>query len=109
MIDILAIAAHPDDAELAAAGTLLLHQSLGYKTAILDLTRGELGTRGSAESRDAEAIKSSSILGLTERMNLGLEDGFFTEDRVSLLRLISANKTVPAATDCRNRSTARQT
>ena len=55
MLDILAIAAHPDDVELAASGTLLMHRKAGYKTGILDLTRGELGTRGNAELREKEA------------------------------------------------------
>jgi len=90
MADILAIAAHPDDAELAASGTLLAHKALGYSIAIVDLTRGELGTRGSADLRDLEALKSAQILGLTERMNLALQDGFFESDQASLLKLIAA-------------------
>jgi len=74
-LDILAIAAHPDDAELSCSGTLLKAYSDGKKTGIVDLSRGELGTRGSVEERDAEAKASSEILGLSARMNLNLPDG----------------------------------
>jgi bacillithiol biosynthesis deacetylase BshB1 len=90
MIDILAIGAHPDDVELGAAGTLLHHQNRGAKIAIVDLTAGELGTRGSAGLRTEEAKLSSSILGLTDRMNLGLKDGFLQSDEASLYKLIAA-------------------
>jgi bacillithiol biosynthesis deacetylase BshB1 len=88
-IDILAFAAHPDDVELAAAGTLLAHIALGKKVGIIDLTRGELGTRGSAEIRDEEAIESSKILGIHARENLRMRDGFFVKDEVSLLKVIT--------------------
>lgn len=64
-LDILAFGAHPDDVELACAGTLLLQMQQGYSVGVIDLTRGELGTRGSAELRDQEAAKSSKILGLS--------------------------------------------
>ncbi len=90
MADILAIAAHPDDAELACAGTLLAHKAAGYSIAIVDLTRGELGTRGTPEQRDIEAANSAKILELDERWNLGLKDGFFTQDDASLMKLIEA-------------------
>ncbi|MBL7811302.1 MAG: bacillithiol biosynthesis deacetylase BshB1 [Bacteroidetes bacterium] len=86
---ILAIGAHPDDVELAAGGTLLRHIALGHSVAIADLTRGELGTRGSAELRDAEAAESARIMGVKYRENLGLKDGFFEQDEASLLRLIT--------------------
>lgn len=76
-LDILAIAAHPDDVELSSSGTLAKHIAEGKKVGILDLTRGELGTRGSAEIRDAEAAKASEILGLSARENLNLGDGWF--------------------------------
>lgn len=76
-LDILAFAAHPDDVELAASGTLIKHIKQGKKVGIIDLTRGELGTRGSAELRDEEAQKSADILGLSVRHNLDLGDGFF--------------------------------
>jgi len=88
-LDILAFAAHPDDVELAAAGTLLAHIALGKKVGIVDLTRGELGTRGSAELRDEEAANSNKILGIHARENLRLRDGFFVKDEASLLKVIT--------------------
>ncbi len=87
-IDVLAIGAHPDDVELTCAGTLLKHKSLGYQIGIVDLTAGELGTRGSAEIRQKEAQESSKILGLDHRSNIFLKDGFFEEDEASLKKLI---------------------
>lgn len=79
-LDILAFAAHPDDIELAASGTVMAHIALGKKVGIVDLTRGELGTRGSAELRDQEAAASSVILGIHARENLRMRDGFFKND-----------------------------
>lgn len=87
-IDILAFAAHPDDVELAASGTLLAHKALGHKIGIVDLTRGELGTRGSAKIRKAEAEKSSKILQLDYRNNIELKDGFFEINQESLCKVI---------------------
>lgn len=87
-LDILVFAAHPDDAELSCSGTILHHIALGKKVGIIDLTRGELGTRGSAELRDQEAIHSSKILGIHARENLGLADGFFEDNRESQLKII---------------------
>lgn len=87
-LDILAFAAHPDDVELAASGTLLAHLAAGKKAGIIDLTRGELGTRGSAELRDQEAEASSKILGLHARENLRMRDGFFVKDETHLLKVI---------------------
>lgn len=87
-LDILAFAAHPDDVELAASGTLLMHLALGKKVGIIDLTRGELGTRGSAELRDLEAEASSKILGLSIRENLCMRDGFFRNDEEHQLKVI---------------------
>lgn len=87
-LDILAFAAHPDDVELAASGTLLAHIAMGKKVGIVDLTRGELGTRGSAELRDKEAAESSKILGLDARENLKMRDGFFVKDEAHLLKVI---------------------
>lgn len=87
-LDILAIAAHPDDAELSCSGTLALHAQMGYRTGIADLTRGELGTRGTPESRDAEAADAARILGLSWRGNLRLQDGFFGESKEELIRVI---------------------
>ena len=80
-LDILVLAAHPDDAELACSGTILSHIAQGYKVGIVDLTRGELGTRGSAEIRDQEAASSAKVMGLSARENLAFEDGFFQNDR----------------------------
>lgn len=74
-VDLLAIMAHPDDAELLCGGTLLRAADQGHRTAILDLTRGELGSRGSPELRHEEAQRSAAILGLAERVNAGLPDG----------------------------------
>jgi bacillithiol biosynthesis deacetylase BshB1 len=87
-IDLLAFAAHPDDAELSCSGTLLKHKSLGKKVGIIDLTRGELGTRGTAETRDLEAKDSSAILKLDLRENLGMRDGFFRNDEEHQLLII---------------------
>ena len=80
-VDILAIGAHPDDVELSCAGTLAKEILRGKKVAILDLTRGELGTRGSASLRDKEAQKAADILGVSFRYNLGFADGFFQNNR----------------------------
>lgn len=87
-LDILAIGAHPDDVELGCSATLAKEISQGKKVGILDLTRGELGTRGSAEIRDAEAAKAAEILGVVMRHNLKLADGFFENNRDSQLAII---------------------
>lgn len=87
-LDLLAFAAHPDDVELAASGTMIKHQQLGYKTGIVDLTQGELGTRGSAELRKLEAEKASFILGLAVRENLEMADGFFVHNEQNLVSII---------------------
>jgi len=90
-LHILAIGAHPDDVELSCSGTLLKHKSLGQKIGILDLTRGELGTRGSAALRDEEAQNSSNVLQLDVRENLALPDGFFSntpENQIAIIRQI---------------------
>ena len=79
-IDILAIGVHPDDIELGCAGTIIKHIALGFSVGGLDLTQGELGTRGSAELRLVEADNASKIMGLSIRENLGFEDGFVTAD-----------------------------
>ncbi|MCO6494120.1 MAG: bacillithiol biosynthesis deacetylase BshB1 [Bacteroidetes bacterium] len=89
-IHLLAFAAHPDDVELSAGGTLLKHKSLGYTTGIIDLTRGELGTRGTSETRKQESEDSSKILGIDIRENLGMDDGFFEETKENLLKIIYA-------------------
>lgn len=78
-LDILAFGAHPDDVELGCAGTILKEIALGKKVGIIDLTRGELGTRGSADLRDQEADASAQILGVSVRENLRFRDGFFCQ------------------------------
>lgn len=87
-LDILVLAAHPDDAELSCSGTILKHVAAGKKVGIADFTRGELGTRGSADLRDEEAATSSKILGLAVRENLQMRDGFFLNDEAHQLQLI---------------------
>jgi bacillithiol biosynthesis deacetylase BshB1 len=87
-LDILAIGAHPDDIELGCGATIAKEISLGKKVGVLDLTRGELGTRGSAEIRDMEASNSAKILGLTIRENLAFRDGFFVNDEAHQLKII---------------------
>ena len=90
-IDILAIFAHPDDVELTVGGTLLKMKHLGYKTGALDVTRGEMGTRGTVESRELEAGEAAKILKLDIRENLGLPDGrVFADDesRTKLVRVL---------------------
>jgi N-acetylglucosamine malate deacetylase 1 len=77
-VDILAVGAHPDDVELSAAGTLLAHAAQGHTFAILDLTRGELGSRGSVKIRMQEAAEAAHILGAGARMSLELPDGFIS-------------------------------
>lgn len=87
-LDILAIGAHPDDVELGCSATLAKEISLGKKVGILDLTRGELGTRGSAEIRDREAAEAAKILGISVRENLAFADGFFINDKAHQLKVI---------------------
>lgn len=87
-LDILVFAVHPDDAELGCSGTILKEIAAGRRVGIVDLTRGELGTRGTAETRDQETIESSKILGLHARENLGMRDGFFKNDEEHQLKVI---------------------
>lgn len=89
-LDILAMGAHPDDVELGAGATLAKQVRLGKKVGIVDLTRGELGTRGTAEIRDAEASAAARVLGLDVRENLGFRDGFFVNDEAHQLAVIRA-------------------
>ncbi|HVS92491.1 MAG TPA: bacillithiol biosynthesis deacetylase BshB1 [Mucilaginibacter sp.] len=89
-LDILVLPVHPDDAELGCAGVILKEISSGKKVGIVDLTRGELGTRGSVETRGREAAASAKILGLTARENLGIPDGFFENSRQYQLKVIGA-------------------
>jgi bacillithiol biosynthesis deacetylase BshB1 len=79
-VDLLAIAAHPDDVELLCGGTLIKAAGQGHRTAILDLTRGELGTKGSAELRAAEASRAAAVLGVESRENAGLPDAGLVND-----------------------------
>lgn len=87
-LDILVFAAHPDDAELSCSGTILKYISAGKKVGIIDLTRGELGTRGSASQRDEEAEASKEILGIQVRENLRMRDAFFLNDEEHQLQII---------------------
>lgn len=87
-ISILAFAAHPDDIEISAAGTLMKHLAMGKKCVIVDLTEGELGTRGTAETRKEESANASKILGITERINLKLADGFFDLSKENKIKII---------------------
>lgn len=87
-LDILAFGAHPDDVELGCGATIAKEISLGKKVGIVDLTRGELGTRGSAEIRDQEAAKAANILGVSVRENLAFRDGFFVNDEEHQLEII---------------------
>ena len=87
-LDILVITAHPDDAELGAGGTIINEVNRGKKVGILDLTRGEMGTRGTAETRAEEAEAARKILGVSTRDNVGLPDGFLENIRDYQMRII---------------------
>lgn len=87
-LDILVMAAHPDDAELSCSGTIARHIARGKKVGIVDFTQGELGTRGTAEIRLKEASAASEILGLSARENMGFRDGFFKNDEEHQLKLV---------------------
>ncbi|TJY35813.1 bacillithiol biosynthesis deacetylase BshB1 [Pontimicrobium aquaticum] len=87
-LDILAIGAHPDDVELGCGATLAKEIANGKKVGIIDLTRGELGTRGTAETRDEESLQAAKILGVSVRTNMEFADGFFVNDKTHQLELI---------------------
>ncbi|MEO7046191.1 MAG: bacillithiol biosynthesis deacetylase BshB1 [Ferruginibacter sp.] len=87
-LDLLAFGVHPDDIELSCAGTLLVEKSNNKKVGIIDFTRGELGTRGTAETRQEEAQNSAKILGMDVRENLEMADGFFLNDKENKLKII---------------------
>ena len=87
-LDIVAFGAHPDDVELGCSGTIAKEISVGRKVGIIDLTRGELGTRGSVEIRSAESAKASEILGISVRENLDMRDGFFKNDEEHQMKVI---------------------
>ncbi len=88
-LDILAFGAHPDDIELSCAGTLLVEKNKGKKVGIIDLTQGELGTRGNAETRRQEAAAAAEILQIEVRENLAMADGFFKNDEAHQRQIIS--------------------
>lgn len=87
-LDILAIASHPDDAELGCSGTLAAHVAKGYKVGIVDLTQGEMGTRGTPEIRLMESDEAAKILNLSARENLGFEDVYFNDDKAHHLEIV---------------------
>jgi len=87
-LDILAFGSHPDDVELGCAATIAKEISLGKRVGIIDLTRGELGTRGTAEIREQEANLASKILGVELRLNMGFADGFFANDTLHQIEVI---------------------
>ncbi len=89
-VDILCITAHPDDVEISMAGTVLRHVAKGDRVGLVELTAGELGTRGTPEIRRAEAEAGMKVLGAQFRYQLGLADGFFRADRESLLKVVAA-------------------
>lgn len=93
-LDVLAVFAHPDDAELTMAGTLLKLKALGYRTGVLDLTRGEMGTRGTPEIRAKESLDAARVMGLDARLNLEQPDGHITVDeetRRAMVRVLRAH------------------
>ena len=87
-LDILAFGVHPDDVELSCAGTLMVEINNGKKVGVIDLTRGELGTRGTAETRREEAAIAAKIMGVHVRENLGMRDGFFQNDEAHQMQII---------------------
>ncbi len=87
-VDILAIGVHPDDVELSCSGTLLRHLKMGKTVGLLDLTRGELGTRGNADIRDREAAEAARLMGAAFRINLGMPDGFITYSEENILKIV---------------------
>ena len=94
-LDVLAVFAHPDDAELSVSGTLLKLKSLGYRTGVLDLTRGEMGTRGTPEIRARESLDAARILKLDVRLNLEQPDGHVwatEESRTAVVRVIRTHR-----------------
>ena len=94
-LDVLAVFSHPDDAELSVSGTLLKLKSLGYRTGVVDMTRGEMGTRGTPEIREREAVNAATIMKLDARLNLNQPDGHIwptEESRTALVRLIRSHK-----------------
>ncbi len=89
-LDILAFGVHPDDVELSCAGSLMIEKKNGKKVGIIDLTQGELGTRGNAETRKQEAAEAAKIMNVDIRENLSMSDGFFKNDEANQLKVIAA-------------------
>lgn len=89
-VDILGVGVHPDDVELGCIGTLAVHRDLGHSFGIVDLTRGELGSRGSVSIRNAESAASAKISGAAFRVNLDMRDGFFEISEANLMSLVVA-------------------
>ena len=87
-LDLLVLAVHPDDAELGCSGTIIKHITQGKKVGIIDFTKGELGTRGTAETRTEESKNATAIMGIHVRENIGIRDGFFKNDEEHQLKLI---------------------
>lgn len=87
-LDILAIGAHPDDVELGCGATIAKEVANGKKVGVIDLTRGELGTRGTAQTRDEESSNAATILGVSSRINMNFRDGFFINDEAHQLEII---------------------
>jgi LmbE family N-acetylglucosaminyl deacetylase len=85
---VLAFGVHPDDVELSCSGTLINEIKKGNKAGVIDLTAGELGTRGTAETRASEALLAAKVMGLSTRENLGMRDGFFVNDEHHQLKVI---------------------
>lgn len=92
-LDVLAVFSHPDDAELTVAGTLLKLKSLGYRTGVCDMTRGEMGTRGTAEIRAQEALEAARLMNLDVRLNLEQPDGHVSPTEVARVALVRALRT----------------
>ena len=88
-VDILVFGAHPDDIELACSGTILKHLELGYKIGLIDLTQGELGTRGNKKIRQLETKKANSLMNISFRLNLDMKDGFFDINEQNKIKVIS--------------------
>ena len=89
-LDILAFGVHPDDVELGCSGTIISAITEGKKVGIIDLTQGELGTRGTIETRYAEATDAGKVMGISARENLKMDDGFFKHDKKNLREVIRA-------------------
>lgn len=87
-LDLLVFAVHPDDAELGCSGTIIKHIAQGKKVGIVDFTKGELGTRGTAETRAEESKNASAIMGVHARENIGIRDGFFKNDEAHQLEVV---------------------